>query len=121
MTETPSAQESAFRRYLIAVLVLALIALIVHDIFGEHGYLVLHKSKRDYEQLQKEFQALTEENKRLAAQVKALKTDPKAIEKIAREEMKLARPGELVYTLPQNNRKKSASPDQAPEPPRKNP
>ena len=117
----PSAQESASRRYLIAVLVLALIALIVHDIFGEHGYLALQKSKRDYEQLQKDFQALTEENKRLAAEVKALKTDPKAIEKIAREEMKLARPGEKVYTLPQNNRTKPAPPDQPTEAPKKNP
>lgn len=109
-------EESDYRRYLIGALVLALLTLVVHDIFGEHGYLALRKSRREHEQLQKELQTLTEENKRLAGEIKALKTDPKAIEKIAREEMKLARPGEIVYTLPQNSRAKPAPPEKSADP-----
>ncbi len=40
------------------------------------------------------------ENKSLSSQVNSLKTDPKAIERIAREGMGLARPGEIIYKLP---------------------
>jgi cell division protein FtsB len=36
----------------------------------------------------------------LTEQVNALKSDPKSIERIAREEMGLARPGELIFKLP---------------------
>jgi cell division protein FtsB len=34
--------------------------------------------------------------------VKDLKTDPRAIEKIAREELILARPGEIIIKIPQS-------------------
>lgn len=113
--------ESHSRRYLIGALLLALFTLVMHDVFGEHGYLALRKSKRESEELQKQLQALTEENKRLAAEIKALKSDPQTIEKIAREEMKLARPGEIVYTLPSNNRAKPGPPDRPAEPQKKAP
>ncbi len=41
-----------------------------------------------------------EENRLLEERVHRLRTDADTIEKIAREEMKLVRPGEVVYTDP---------------------
>ena len=40
-----------------------------------------------------------EKNLRLAAQIQSLRTDPRAIERLAREELGLARPGETVFLI----------------------
>ena len=44
---------------------------------------------------------MDEENQRLDAEIKALKSDPKAIEKEAREQLRYAKPGEVIYLLPE--------------------
>ncbi len=82
------------------LLALGFLVVLVGDIFGAHGFLAMRRTQREIEQVSKEIQQLTEDNRKLADQVKTLKTDPKAIERIAREEMGLARPGELIYKLP---------------------
>ncbi|HLE37280.1 MAG TPA: septum formation initiator family protein, partial [Candidatus Acidoferrales bacterium] len=61
---------------------------------------------KEIESLQQEITKISEENKNLAEQVNALKTDPKLIERIAREEMGLARQGEKIFKLPGNEGKK---------------
>ena len=91
---------SFLRRRGSVVLGFVLFALLVHDIFGDRGFLAMRRAQKEVEQLQQEIQQLNEENARLAEQVKALKTDPRIIERIAREEMGLAKPGELIFKLP---------------------
>ena len=95
-------------------LAFALLGLIVHDILGPHGLLAMRRSQKELENLRQEIQQINENNRRLAEQVKGLKSDPRLIERIAREEMGLARPGELIFKLPS----KPAEPSR-PEPPRK--
>ena len=56
----------------------------------------------EHRALDKEILQLKEENERLAHHVAALKNDPKTIEKEAREQLRYARPGEVIYTLPQS-------------------
>ena len=77
-----------------------LAALLIHDVFGEHGFLAMRRARIEAEQLQQEIQNINLENARLAEEVKALKSDPRIIERIAREEMGLAKPGELIFKLP---------------------
>lgn len=89
-----------YQRAVILGLALFCVALIVHEIFGAHGYLALRRERKDYDALQQKIQKLQQENQRLESQIKALKSDPKAIEKLAREQMGLARPGEIIFTLP---------------------
>jgi cell division protein FtsB len=72
----------------------------VHDIFGAHGFIAMRKTQREIEQIREQIGKLNNENQSLSGQVNSLKTDPKAIERIAREEMGLARPGEIIYKLP---------------------
>jgi cell division protein FtsB len=88
-----------------AILALALVCIffIVHEIFGEHGYLALRREQRDLSELQQQIQQLQQENKQLELQINALKSDPKAIEKQAREGLGLARPGEIIFTLPEKH------------------
>jgi len=96
----PPAQPPFLRRHLAVLLAVALGALLLHDVFGPHGFLAMRRQKQEVQKLHDEIQKLNEENRRLVDEVKALKTDPKAIERIAREEMGLARPGELIFKLP---------------------
>lgn len=94
------AQTPFWRRHILKILGLALLALAIHDVFGEHGYLAMRRSQKQIEGLRGEIERLNRENQQLAEHVNALKTDPDTIEKIAREEMGLAKPGEMIFKLP---------------------
>jgi len=89
------------RKLMLAALGLGLLALAVHTVFGEHGYLALRKERQEMERLESEIQRLEKENERLAEEIRTLKTDPRAVERVAREELKMARPGEKVIILPE--------------------
>jgi len=95
-----STASSFFRRNLRQILALALFALLVHDIFGAHGFIAMRRTQKEIQQIREQIGKLNSDNKSLSGQVNSLKTDPKAIERIAREEMGLARPGEIIYKLP---------------------
>ncbi len=96
----PQPPPSFLRRNGRTLLAVGLFALLVHDVFGAHGLLAMRRARSEMERLRQEMQKINQENRGLADQVKALKSDPKMIERIAREEMGLARPGELIFKLP---------------------
>ena len=77
-----------------------LLLLCVHQIVGDHGHLKMRQRQREVRQLEREIHHLQGENQQLQQRVQRLRSDPAAIERIAREEMKLARPGEIIFTLP---------------------
>ena len=85
-----------------ALLVLFVAVLFVHDIFGAHGYLSMRRTQDGIKKVKAEIEQLNKENAALEQAVKDLKTDPRAIEKIAREELILARPGEIIIKIPQS-------------------
>jgi cell division protein FtsB len=86
-----------------ATLALCLMAVWVayHVVFGANGMMIYAHKRAEHRSLNKEIFELQQENQRLAHQVDALKSDPKTIEKEAREQLRYARPGEVIYTLPQ--------------------
>jgi cell division protein FtsB len=88
------------RRNVRQLLCLALLALFFQDVFGTHGFLAMLRTQKEIKQIREQIGKINAENKSLSNEVNALKTDPKAIERIAREDMGLARPGELIYKLP---------------------
>jgi cell division protein FtsB len=79
--------------------ILALIALVVGSLFGDRGILYLVSQKEKTEALRREIDELRGENGRLAERIRALRSDPRAIERIAREELGLARSGETVFLI----------------------
>jgi|HubBroStandDraft_6_1064221.scaffolds.fasta_scaffold1418974_1 cell division protein FtsL len=83
-----------------SLLLLALVVLAVHDIFGAHGFIAMRRTAREIDEARDEITKLDTENRALADQVGALKSDPRMIERIAREEMGLARPGEMIFKVP---------------------
>jgi cell division protein FtsB len=92
------------RRNTRQILALALFALLVHDIFGPHGFVAMRRTQREIDEIRAQIGKVNAENKSLADEVNALKTDPKSIERIAREEMGLARPGEMIFKLPDTSK-----------------
>ena len=81
---------------------LCVFALLLHDIFGTHGYLAMRRTKREIERVQGEINRLNKENSELSQEVKSLKTDPHKIEAIARDELGLAKKGEVIIRIPQS-------------------
>jgi cell division protein FtsB len=97
---SPTEAKAYLRRNARQILGLALLALLVHDVFGAHGFIAMRRTQREIQEIRDQIGKINTENKSLTDQVNSLKTDPQAIERIAREEMGLARPGELIYKLP---------------------
>ena len=83
--------------------------LAVHVVAGPNGLFTYQQKRAEYRKLEKEVQQLQVENERLSKQIESLKSDPKAIEKEAREQLRYARPGEVVYTLPNQAQPQKAS------------
>lgn len=79
--------------------VIALIALLVGSFFGDHGVLQLLSQQERAEALAQDLEALRQENRRLAGEIRALRADPRAVERLAREQLGLAKPGETVFII----------------------
>ena len=87
-------------RYGRHILIIFVVVLVVHDIFGPHGYLVMRRKQLEIQKVTEQTDKLNKENTALEQNVKDLKTDPQTIRKIAREELGLAKPGEIIIKLP---------------------
>jgi cell division protein FtsB len=83
------------------VLGLFVLALVVHDVFGTHGFIAMRRTQLEIQRVRKDIDRLNSENVHLSDQVKALKTDPHEIERIAREELQRAKQGEVIIRVPQ--------------------
>jgi cell division protein FtsB len=71
-----------------------------HALFGANGLMVYEQKRRESAELDHQIKVLQQQNSGMEQEIKALKNDPKTIEKEARERLRYARPGEVVYTLP---------------------
>jgi cell division protein FtsB len=90
------------RHYGPALLGLLVLVLVVHDIFGTHGYLAMRRTQQEIKKVNSDLDQLNKENLDLAQEVRELKTDPHKIEKIARDELGLAKPGEVIIKIPRS-------------------
>jgi len=96
MVALPSFSRPPLRPRLRLAVILVL-ALVVASLMGNRGLVQLYRMRQTREALQRENAQLTLSNAALAEEVRALRADPVRIEAIAREELGLVRPGELVY------------------------
>jgi cell division protein FtsB len=72
-----------------------------HVINGKHGLSVWQQNRAEDRALQKEIKDVEQENAQLKQSIDRLKTNPDAIEHEAREKLHYAKPGEVIYTLPE--------------------
>ena len=74
--------------------------LVVHDVFGTHGFLAMRQKQQEIQKVRQELDKLNKENAELQQDVQDLKSDPETIRKIAREEYGLAGASEVIIKLP---------------------
>jgi cell division protein FtsB len=100
LTRDDRPTEAGLRKKAIALgSIIALVALVVGSFFGDRGFLRMVAQRERTESLRQEIEELRSENGRLAGEIAALKSDPRAVEKLAREELGLAHPGETVFLI----------------------
>jgi cell division protein FtsB len=92
--------KTLWQSYGRVVLTLCIAALVVHDVFGTHGYLALQRTKEEITKVQIDLVRLNKENAELQEEVIELRTDPNKIESIARDGLGLAKPGETIIKIP---------------------
>ena len=97
---SPSQAWTFLQKNMRRILGFALFALLVHDVFGPHGFIAMRRTQKEIDQIREQIGKVNDENKSLTEQVNSLKSDPRSIERIAREEMGLARPGEMIFKIP---------------------
>ena len=72
----------------------------LHIAFGQNGMISYFHKRDESKKLEQQVLDLQQENARISKQIESLKNDPKTIEREAREQLRYARPGEVIYTLP---------------------
>ena len=102
--ETLRSEPRARMRAWVLGTVIALVALGVGSVFGDRGMLNMLSEREKVNSLRAELEGLRAENARLASQIADLRTSPRAIERLAREELGLARPDETVFLIRENDR-----------------
>jgi cell division protein FtsB len=75
------------------------VVMILVAVFHEDGILTVLKLEEDLVELKDSNEKLRDENKGIRREIKLLKNDPFAIEKIAREKLRMVKPGETVYQI----------------------
>jgi cell division protein FtsB len=94
MLPAPDHRPLGSRLRLVAILLLALVAA---SVFGNRGLISVYQMHRTKAALVRDIEQLAAANAALAEQVRALRTEPSRVEAIAREELGLVKPGEVVY------------------------
>ncbi|HXR96404.1 MAG TPA: septum formation initiator family protein [Terriglobales bacterium] len=84
----------------LALVAVPVLWLSLYALLSPSGYLALRRQQQLYQKESSRVQALEEQNRLLNQSVRALRSDPAAIEGIAREQLHLTKPGEIVYTYP---------------------
>ncbi len=90
-------KSSRLEKILLTTLVIIAFGIAGAAVVGKHGLLTYINMQNRYEQMQEECERLREENERLRQEIQALRKDPEAIEEVARKELGMIKPGEVLY------------------------
>jgi cell division protein FtsB len=73
--------------------------LMLDALFGERGLAETMKARRDFQDTSAGLAEVRQQNAALRAQIRHLQEDPGTIESVAREELGLIRPGEILVIV----------------------
>jgi cell division protein FtsB len=90
-------------RHKLATLAMSFLVVMLayHVVFGSNGMVAYQHKRAENQKLQQDILRFQQENERISQRVRELRSNPKAIEREAREQLKYARPGEVVYVSPE--------------------
>jgi cell division protein FtsB len=95
----PSSSSPVQRRWVHFVLIFVTLVLVVDALVGEKGLMESMRARQQYRDVAASLDAARRENARMREEVRRLREDPAAIESLAREELGLIRPGELLFII----------------------
>ncbi len=96
VTAAPSGLQ---RRTVHLLLVFVTVVLVVDALVGDKGLMESMRARRQDRELTASLESIRRENVQLREEMRRLKEDPGAIEILAREELGLIRPGELLFII----------------------
>jgi cell division protein FtsB len=105
--------KSVLNQVAVGVFALLAIATLVLAIFNDKGLIQVRAQIETLKTLEADITRIQAENKSMIEEIQALQSDPATIEKLAREELKLVKPGEVVLVTPAENN--SSTPPPAPQ------
>jgi cell division protein FtsB len=100
---------TARRKLATAGMSLLVVMLAYHVLFGANGMVAYRHKRAENHRLEQDILRVQQQNDRISQRVRELKSNPRAIEREAREQLKYARPGEVVYVSPEPRPQGSAS------------
>ena len=90
---------STRRKSLHLLLVFVTLVLVIDALVGEKGLLETVRARRQHHELTASIERLRGENAALREEARRLREDPSAIESLARQELGLIRPGEMLFIV----------------------
>jgi cell division protein FtsB len=88
------------QRHLVYVLGGLILLLAVVTVFGERGAIHLWRLRGEKSRIDEQNYRLQKENELLRQRVSRIRNDNHYLEKLAREELNLVQPGEVIYRFP---------------------
>ncbi len=83
--------------YFIAIFIACV--LVANALVGDRGLIETMRARKQYAELAASIARLKQENAQLLEEARRLREDPQAIEEIARRELGLIKPGEVVFIV----------------------
>lgn len=87
------------RRTLQLLLVFVTLVLIINALVGERGLTETLRARKKHQELVTAIEHLRAENARLRDEARRLRSDPATIEALARQELGLIKPGEMLFIV----------------------
>jgi cell division protein FtsB len=94
-----SGESSLKRKALSLALFLILAASLLNALFSDRGFLEMLEARQQLLNLEHEIEGIEVRNQHLLEEIRALKSSPLAVERLAREQLGLARPGEVILLI----------------------
>ena len=98
-SQTSSVSPARRRRTLQMLLAFVTLVLIINALVGERGLMETLRARRQHQELVAAIDRLRADNARLREEARRLRTDPAAIEALARQELGLIKPGEMLFII----------------------
>ena len=95
----PAVPQAKRRRTLQMLLVFVTLVLVINALVGERGLTETLRARRQHQELVGSIERLRVENARLREEARRLRTDPGTIEALARQELGLIKPGEMLFII----------------------
>jgi cell division protein FtsB len=96
---TSSVAPATRRRTLQVLLVFVTLVLIINALVGERGLTETLRARKTHQELVTAIERLRTENARLRDEARRLRSDPATIEALARQELGLIKPGEMLFIV----------------------